>query len=60
VIWRKLSFGTQSVGGSRFVETMLTVIETCRQQNRPVFDYLAEAVAAHFQRSPCPSLLSKV
>ena len=34
VIWRKLSFGTQSAGGSRFVETMLTVIETCRQQRR--------------------------
>jgi transposase len=31
VIWRKLSFGTQSAGGSRFVETMLTVMETCRQ-----------------------------
>ena len=31
VIWRKLSFGTQSAAGSRFVETMLTVIETCRQ-----------------------------
>jgi len=28
VIWRKLSFGTQSASGSRFVETMLTVIET--------------------------------
>ena len=34
VIWRKLSFGTQSADGSRFVETMLTVIETCRQQKR--------------------------
>jgi hypothetical protein len=30
VIWRKLSFGTQSAGGSRSVETMLTVMETCR------------------------------
>jgi transposase len=60
VIWRKLSFGTQSVAGSRFVETMLTVIETCRQQNRPVFDYLTAAVAAHFQRSPCPSLIPRV
>jgi transposase len=30
VIWRKLSFGTQSARGSRFVETMLTVIETSR------------------------------
>jgi len=60
VIWRKLSFGTQSVAGSRFAETMLTVIETCRQQNRPVFDYLTAAVAAHFQRSPCPSLIPRV
>jgi len=34
VIWRKSSFGTQSVAGSRFVETMLTAIETCRQQHR--------------------------
>jgi transposase len=32
VIWRKTSFGTQSTNGSRFVETMLTVVETCRQQ----------------------------
>jgi hypothetical protein len=31
VIWRKLSFGTQSAAGSRFVETMLTVSETCHQ-----------------------------
>ncbi len=37
VIWRKRSFGTQSAGGSRFVETLLTVIETCRQQSRDVF-----------------------
>src|SRR5215472_12977857 len=26
--------GTQSAGGSRFVETMLTVMETCRQQSQ--------------------------
>jgi len=31
VIWRKLSFGTQSEKGSRFVETLLSVIETCRE-----------------------------
>ena len=37
VIWRKLSFGTQSASGSRFLETMLTVIETCRQQKRNTF-----------------------
>jgi transposase len=57
VIWRKLSFGTQSQGGSRFVETMLTVIETCRQQSRNVFAYVTAAVQAHFAHEPTPSLL---
>jgi hypothetical protein len=37
VIWRKLSFGTQSSAGSRFVERLLTVVETCRRQQRNVF-----------------------
>jgi transposase len=57
VIWRKLSFGTQSDGGSRFVETMLTTIETCRRQGRPVFDYLTQALRAYFHGTTCPSLV---
>jgi len=57
VIWRKLSFGTQSAHGSQFVETLLSVIETCRQQRRPVFAYLTAAVTAHFARQTAPSLL---
>ena len=57
VIWRKLSFGTQSPGGSRFVETMLTVIETCRQQHRNPFEYLTAAVQAHLAHQPTPSLV---
>jgi transposase len=60
VIWRKLSFGTQSSQGSRFVETLLSVIETCRQQDRNVLDFVTDAVAARFQGRNCPSLLSKV
>jgi transposase len=57
VIWRKLSFGTQSAAGSRFVETMLTVVETCRQQKQPVFDFLVRALKAHAQGRKTPSLL---
>lgn len=57
VIWRKLSFGTQSAGGSRFVERMLTVIETCRQQHRNVFAWLTTAVQADFAGHKSPSLL---
>src|SRR5262249_6342887 len=60
VIWRKLSFGTQSARGSRFVETMLTVIETCRQQSRDVFAYVTAAVQAHCADQHTPSLLPGV
>ena len=57
VIWRKLSFGTQSASGSRFVERLLTVIETCRRQSRNVFSWLVESVQAHIQQQATPSLL---
>ncbi len=57
VIYRKLSFGTQSESGSRFIERMLTVSETCRLQKRSVYNYLTEAVAAHFSNQAAPSLL---
>lgn len=57
VIWRKLSFGTQSASGSRFVERMLTVIETCRRQKRNVYAWLVDAVQADLNGQPTPSLL---
>ena len=60
VIWRKLSFGTQSARGSRFVETILTVVETCHKQSRNSFDYLTAAIQAHFAAQPAPSLLPGV
>jgi transposase len=60
VIWRKLSFGTQSASGSRFVETMLTVIETCRQQGHNAFAFLTAAVDSHLAHQPAPSLLTRV
>lgn len=59
VIWRKLSFGTQSERGSRFVERMLTVVETCRQQSRNSFDFLTATMQAHFAGHTPPSLLAK-
>ncbi len=45
VCWRKTSFGTDSERGSRFVERMLTVVASCRQQGRGVLDFLVKAVA---------------
>jgi len=60
VIWRKLSFGTQSARGSRFVETILTVVETCHRQSRNSFEYLTAALQAHSAGQPTPSLLARV
>ncbi len=56
VIWRKLSFGTQSEAGSRFVETMLTVLGTLRLSGRCALSYLTEACKASLHGRPAPSL----
>lgn len=60
VIWRKLSFGTKSAQGSRFVETILTVVETCHRQSRNSFEYLTTSFQAHFAGQHPPSLVSGV
>ena len=60
VIWRKRSLCTQCARVSRFVETALTVIETCQRQSRRSFDYLTGALQAHFAAQPPPSLLTRV
>lgn len=57
VLWRKGSFGTQSEGGARFVERMLTAVATCKQQGRSVLAYLTAACAARQFGQPAPSLL---
>ena len=57
VIYRKLSFGTQSALGSRYLERLLSVSETCRQQNRNAYEYLIEAMEAKFGGRTAPSLL---
>src|SRR3954451_14280863 len=57
VIWRRISGGTDSQRGSRFVERMLSVVATCRQQGRNVLAYLTSCFEAHHQGQPIPSLL---
>ena len=57
VIYRKLSGGTDSESGSRFVERMLSVVATCRQQEINVLDYLTGCFQAHLEGSPIPSLI---
>jgi len=58
VIYRKLSFGTQSASGSRYLERILTVSETCRLQHRNAYAYLIEAMRAKFSNHAAPSLLA--
>jgi transposase len=57
VIWRRISGGTDSALGSRFVERMLTVVATCRQQGRDVLDYLSSCFQAARNGQAVPSLL---
>jgi len=57
VVWRRRSFGTQSTEGSRFVERLLTVVTTLRQQDRDVLDYLTVACTAVLRGDDPPSLL---
>jgi transposase len=57
VLWRNGSFGTQSKAGSRFVERIMTVVATLRQQDRHVLDYLTEACDAANWGRKAPSLL---
>jgi transposase len=60
VLWRKGSGGTDSSRGSRFVERILSIRETCRQQGRGLLEYLAECCQAHLDGQDGPSLLPKV
>lgn len=57
VLWRKTSHGTDSEVGSRFVENILTIVATCRQQGRNVLECLAECCRAHLRGNDPPSLL---
>jgi len=57
VIWRRISGGTASESGSRFVERMLTTVATCRQQGRNVLAYLTSCFEADRRGQVIPSLL---
>jgi transposase len=58
VLWRRRSFGCNSVSGCRFVERILTVVQTCRLNASNTLEYLAKAIHAHRSGKTCPSLLA--
>src|SRR5262249_35035139 len=58
VIDRQITQGTRGEKGQRFCERIWTVIATCSQQGRSVWQYLGAAVQAYFQKQEAPSLLA--
>jgi transposase len=56
VIYRKLSLGTQSDGGERRIERLLSAHTTGRLQRRSLHAYLIDAIAAHTRGDPAPLL----
>lgn len=57
VLQRRIQGGTQSDRGSRWIERIQSVRETCRLQNRPVLTYLQNVATAAHHRLPIPSLV---
>jgi transposase len=54
---RKTRYGTDSAGGSRFVERVLTAVASCRQQGRDVLAFLTDAIRAARADTQPPSLI---
>ena len=57
VLWRKISGGTDSAQGSRFVERVLSIVATCRQQRCNVLDYITACHQAALDGTALPSLV---
>ena len=55
VLWCKGCFGANSTEGNCFVAKILTVVASCRQQQKQLLSYLTDAVVAH--RANQPALL---
>src|SRR3954453_23395011 len=56
---RLITQGTRSERGDRWCERIWTVIATCTQQGRSVFEYLEAAVGAWFAGTDPPTLLPR-
>lgn len=54
---RRQTQGTRSAWGREWTGRIMTVLETCRKQNRSAWHFLLQAVQAHQGNQPAPSLL---
>jgi transposase len=58
VLWRKMSHGPKSVVGSEYLACIWSVVETCRQQGRGVWDFLTACMTGSAEGRVLPSLLT--
>lgn len=58
VLWRKNSFGAHGEEGCRFVERMLSVVQTLRLQDRKVLEFLCQTITAHRAGQSLPQLVA--
>ncbi len=56
-IHRRMTQGTRGAWGRGWCEKMWTVIATCNQQSRSVFEFIYESVTAFFAGKSGPSLV---
>ena len=59
VIDRLITQGTRSLRGRLASERLWTVLATCRIQKRSAFQWMLQAITAHYKKQPAPSLLPK-
>jgi transposase len=57
VIDRRITQGTRSERGRQWCERIWTVIATCAQQGRSIYEFLRHAIQAHFANPPPPAHL---
>ncbi len=60
VLMRKISYGTHSESGSRFIERILTAHATLRSQHRSVLVFVRDACRARLSGAAPPSLLPQI
>lgn len=57
VIDRHVTQGTRSVRGQEICERLWTVMATCTLHRRSAFQWICQAISAHFKGKPLPSLI---
>lgn len=58
VLWRRRSFGSQSIRGDRFAARLMTIAHTARKQGRDVLAFLTACCASRSDGTSPPSLLA--